>query len=79
MKFLPTEDALATIGGREPIQAVANWTIRRNRYRAPTDAEAEALPNPNVRVVCDEGLLFVLSDAAMRVYSLRELGLSKAR
>jgi hypothetical protein len=81
MKFLPSTEALALKKGRgEPIQAVANWTIRRRRFRAPSTDEA-CKAGIGIRfpagsqVVRDEGLLFVKAGDELHAFTLSELGI----
>lgn len=80
MKFAATHNALALKKGYEPIQALANWTVRRGRYRAPQGAESRALARRGAEmasalVVRDEGLLFALQADTIHAYTLKELGL----
>ena len=78
ISFDPSPDALAHVRARgQVLKAIANWTVKRRRFRAPTDTEAMALGliSPGAEVVHDEGLYFVLDVSALRVFTQKELGL----
>lgn len=74
MKFAATQAAIDLKRNVEPLKAIANWTLRRRRYRAPTPEEA-AKVGADVRVVRDEGLIFVNTGAEIHAYTLAELGM----
>lgn len=80
MKFSASQNAIAHKAGVEPIKAVANWTLRRHRYRAPTNDEIRAAGigvrfPMGAQVLRDEGLLFVTSGETVSAFTLAELGL----
>jgi len=78
MNFEASPAALAR--NEEDIRPVTNWTLRRNRYRMPTDAEADLIgvgtsyPS-TVSVVNDEGLFFINDGATIHVFTTAELGI----
>lgn len=76
MKFWASIAAKAHTEARgEPLEAIANWTCIRRRYREPTPQEAALWPcGATAKVVRDEGLLFIRHGDSIAAYTLEELG-----
>lgn len=79
MQVSATPEAIAIRAGEAPLKATANWTVVRNRYRAPTPDEARAIENTDAQVVRDDGLLFILDPLAktLTIKTLKQLGLER--
>lgn len=80
MKFAASPAALALKKGFEPIQAIANWTIRCRRFRRPSADEATKLgigvkyPH-DTQVVRDQGLIIVRAADEIHAFTLAEKGI----
>lgn len=76
--FAPSPASLAHASARGAVlKAIANWTVKRRRFRSPTEREAKALGliAQGAEVVHDEGLYFVKDGSILRVFTQIELGL----